>query len=79
MGLYDLAALTLTTGAIRLLPEHLDLFTACAGGAGIGGVLGGLIAVLADENIATYGVIGGAIGLVLGVVAVISQATGLHF
>jgi hypothetical protein len=68
----------LVAGVVRLLPEHLDLFTACTGGAGIGGVLGGLIAVLMDEDIATWGVVGAALGLFFGAILAILQAPGIH-
>jgi hypothetical protein len=65
-------------GVLRLLPEHLDLFTACAGGAGIGGVLGGAAAVLADKDITRGGIVGGLIGIAFGAAAVILQASGVH-
>jgi hypothetical protein len=69
---------TLTAGVLRLLPEHLDLFTACDGGAGVGGVFGGAVAMLAGEDIAKGGIVGAAIGLVLGAVPVLLQASGVH-
>jgi len=74
----NLLITVLTAGVLRLLPEHPDLFTACDGCAGIGGVLGGGIAALADKDIATGGIVGGLFGLVLGAGAVILQALGIH-
>jgi hypothetical protein len=74
----NLLLTVLTTGVLRLLPEHLDLFTACDGGAGIGGVLGGGIAMLAGEDIARGGIVGAAIGLVFGAVIAILQVFGIH-
>jgi hypothetical protein len=78
MDLYDLVALTLTTGAVRLLPEHLDLFTACDGCAGICGVLGGVVAWALDEDIARGGLIGALLGFVFGVIVTFAQAQGVH-
>ena len=68
----------LTAGVLRLLPEHLDLFTACEGGAGVGGVFGGVIAMLRGKDIAKGGIVGATIGLVLGAVPVFLQASGVH-
>jgi hypothetical protein len=68
----------LTAGVLRLLPEHLDLFTACEGGAGIGGVFGGAIAMLRGKDIAKGGIVGAAIELVLGAIPVLLQASGVH-
>jgi hypothetical protein len=52
--------------------------TAAVGCAGIGGVVGGVIAVVASEDIAKGGVIGAAIGLAFGVIVVLLQGTGVH-
>jgi hypothetical protein len=68
----------LTVGVIRLLPEHLDLFTACDGGAGIGGVFGGAVAALTGKDIAKGGIIGAVIGLVCGAVLALLQMSGVH-
>lgn len=78
MGHYCCVALLLTNGVVRLLPERLDLFTACNGCAGIGVALGGAIARLASRDIAAGGVMGGTIGLAIGALAVILQASGIH-
>ncbi len=74
----NLTVSILTVGVLRLLPEHIDLFTACDGGAGIGGVLGGGIAMLAGKNIATGGIVGGIIGIASGSVVAILPALGIH-
>jgi hypothetical protein len=66
MGLYDLAALMLMAGTVRLLPEHLDLFTACDGCAGICGILGGAVAWALDEDIARGGLVGALLGFIFG-------------
>jgi hypothetical protein len=58
----------LIVAAVLLLPEHLDVFTGANGGIGIGGVIGGVTAVLRKEDIAQGGLVGGSIGLVLGAV-----------
>jgi hypothetical protein len=64
--------------AVRLLADHLDLFTACNGGAGLGGVLGGVIATVAGRDIAKGGVMGAALGLICGAVFALLQASGVH-
>lgn len=78
MGPYCCLASVLTISAVRLLPEHLDLLTACDGCAGIGGVIGGIVAVLAEQDIGKGGVIGAAIGLVFGLFFVLVQGSGVH-
>lgn len=74
MGLYCYVA-SLTIGAVRLLPEHLDLFTACNGCAGIGVALGGGVAWLADEDIAKGGIIGAVMGMALGAILALVQGS----
>jgi hypothetical protein len=76
--LCNLLILVLADHVLRLLPEHLDLFTACDGAAGIGGVFGGAIAMLRGKDIAKSGIVGAAIGLVFGVVLAILQLSGVH-
>ncbi len=64
---------------IHILPAHLDLFTACVGGAGIGGLFGGCVAWLTDKDIVKGGIVGGIAGLVVGAILAILQAYGVHF
>jgi hypothetical protein len=69
MSSYAEAIRVLEVAAVAVLPEHLDLFTGANGGIGIGGVIGGLTAVIWKKDIAKGGLVGGSIGLVLGAVA----------
>lgn len=69
---------TLMAGAVRLLPEHLDLFTACDGCSGVCGVLGGMIAMAAERDIAKGGTVGAMVGFALGVILALAQAPGVH-
>jgi hypothetical protein len=64
------ASSTQASGAVSLFPEHFELFTACVGCAGIGGAIGGAIAMLAGEDIAKGGVMGATVGLALGAILV---------
>jgi hypothetical protein len=66
-----LAVRMLLAATVRVLPEQLDLFTACNGGAGLGGVIGGAVALLAGEDVAKGGVFGAVIGLALGAFAAV--------
>lgn len=64
--------------ALRTLPAQLDLFTAIAGGGGIGGIMGGAVAWLLEEDLAQGGVIGGVLGMILGALLAILQSWGLY-
>lgn len=48
--------------ALRALPTQLDLFTAVAGGGGVGVIMGGAAAWLLDEDLTQGGVLGGVLG-----------------
>lgn len=78
MDHYCCVWLPLANGVVRLLPEHLDLFTACNGGAGLGGVIGGVIAALTGKDIAKGGITGAALGLLGGAGLAFLQAAGIH-
>jgi hypothetical protein len=64
--------------SLRALPTQLDLFTAIAGGGGVGGIMGGAVAWLLDEDMAQGGVLGGVLGMVLGGLLAILQSGGLY-
>lgn len=64
--------------AFRALPTQLDLFTAVAGGGGVGGIMGGAVAWLLDEDLAQGGVLGGVLGMILGTMLAILQSGGLY-
>ena len=64
--------------ALRALPTQLDLFTAVAGGGGVGGIMGGAVAWLVDEDMTQGGVLGGALGMTFGALLAILQAAGLY-
>lgn len=60
-------------------PSHqLDLFTAVAGGGGVGGITGGGVAWLVDEDMTQGGVLGGVLGMTFGALLAILQAAGLY-
>jgi hypothetical protein len=73
-----LTAGVLFAEALRLLPEHLDLFTAMVGGGGIGGIVGGLAAWMLDKDLARGGLLGGAVGVVYGIMLAVLQSSGLY-
>lgn len=71
------AASIVISAALRALPTQLDLFTAVAGGGGVGGILGGAVALLLDKDLAQGGILGGVLGMILGVLLAILQSSGL--
>ncbi len=64
--------------ALRALPAQLDLFTAIVGGGGIGGIMGGAVAWLLEEDLAQGGIVGGVLGMTLGALLAILQSWGLY-
>ncbi len=63
--------------ALRALPSQLDLFTAVAGGGGIGAIIGGAVAWMLNEDLAQGGTVGGILGMILGAMLAILQSKGL--
>jgi hypothetical protein len=62
----------------RLLPEHLDLFTAMVGGGGIGAIFGGAAAWALDKDLARGGILGGLVGVGYGILLAVLQSSGLY-
>jgi hypothetical protein len=73
-----LAIRTLLADALRVLPEQIDLFTICNGGAGLGGVIGGAYALWTGDDIAKGGVLGAVVGLAFGAVVAVLLAIGVY-
>jgi hypothetical protein len=72
------AASIVTSAALRALPTQLDLFTAVVGGLGVGGIVGGAVALLLDKDLAQGGILGGVLGMILGALLAILQSSGLY-
>jgi hypothetical protein len=71
------AASIVTSAALRALPTQLDLFTAVAGGGGVGGILEGAVGLLLGKDLAQGGILGGVLGMILGALLAILQSSGL--